>query len=141
MLTLFMKGVIMSKSAIYTVNSNVTAVAAGGVIPVGSIVRRFGCNIDVSGQGIITKGNGYYKTNATVSFEGTAAGTATIQLYKDGVAVPGALATRTTADGTVYDVTLIAITRNMDCNASVLTVVVSGVAVDVNNLAITVEKE
>ena len=128
------------KSAIYTVNGNVAA-TVGSIIPVGNVVRRFGCGIDISGNGIETKCSGYYKTAASISFNGTATGTATIQLYKDGVAVPGALATRTTAANTAYTIDLIGMTRNYDCNSSILTLVLTGVAVDVTNVAVLVEKE
>lgn len=129
------------KSAIYTVNSNLGAVAIGGVIPVGNIVRRFGCNVDISGNGIETRGSGYYKTTASISFTGTAAGDATIQLYKDGVAVPGALAIRTAAANTAYTIDLVGMTRNYDNNNSILTLVLTGVSVNVTNVAMLVEKE
>lgn len=128
------------KSAIYTVNGNVAA-TAGSVIPVGNIVRRFGCNVDISGNGIETRGSGYYKTTASISFDGTAAGTATIQLYKDGTPVPGALAIRTTAANTAYTIDLVGMTRNYGDEASILTFVLTGTAVNVTNVAVLVEKE
>ena len=44
-------------SGIYTVNTGATA-TAGGSIPLGSINRRFGCNINLNGNGIIINGAG-----------------------------------------------------------------------------------
>lgn len=129
------------KSAIYTVNTNPGTIAVGGVVPVGNIVRRFGCNLDVSGSGIETRGNGYYKTTVSISFNGIAAGTATIQLYKDGVPVPGALAIRTVAANTAYTIDFPGMTRNYDDNSSILTLVLTGASVDVTNVAMLVEKE
>lgn len=35
----------MSKSAIYTTNVSNPTVAVGGIVPVGSTTRRYGCNI------------------------------------------------------------------------------------------------
>lgn len=129
------------RSAIYTVNSNPGTIAVGGVIPVGNIVRRFGCHVDVSGSGIETRGSGYYKETASISFNGTAAGTATIQLYQDGNPVPGALAIRTVAANTAYTIDFPGMTRNYTDSASILTLVLTGVSVDVTNVALLVEKE
>lgn len=129
------------RSAIYTANGNAGTIAIGGIVPVGNIVRRFGCGVDISGNGIETKGSGYYKTTASISFNGTGAGTATIQLYKDGVPVPGALAIRTVAANTAYTIDLVGMTRNYDNNSSILTLVLTGASVDVTNVAMLVEKE
>jgi hypothetical protein len=41
----------MSRSAIYTVNTDI-AVLEGGIIPLGAIVRRYGPCLDLNGNGI-----------------------------------------------------------------------------------------
>lgn len=128
------------KSVIYTVNGN-ASVADGGIIPLGAITRRYGCNLNLNGNGIVAKGAGYYKTTVSITLVGTASGVATVQLYKDGMAVPGATASVTTAQGTTTNIDLVAITRNYDCNSSVLTLGLSGTAVTVSNVAVAVEKE
>ena len=43
----------MSKSAIYTTNVSNPTVAVGGIVPVGSTTRRYGCNIRQDGVAII----------------------------------------------------------------------------------------
>lgn len=81
------------KSAIYTADPSSTVLtlstAAGTAIPLGTTVRRFGCNAVLSGNGILLKGQGYFDVDASVTFTPTAAGAYTVTLFKDGVAVPG----------------------------------------------------
>ena len=134
----------MSKSAIYTLNTASQAtVAAGTTISVGGIVRRFGCNCDISGNGIVIRGTGYYEVEATVTVAPTAAGTVTVQLYKDGAAVTGASATATTSAAT-QSVTLpvIAMIRETCCcdSTSVLTFGVSGADATVSLISAIVDK-
>lgn len=89
------------KSAIYTADPSSTVLtlstAAGTAIPLGTTVRRFGCNAVLSGNGILLKGQGYFDVDASVTFTPTAAGAYTVTLFKDGVAVPGATQTVTAA--------------------------------------------
>lgn len=80
------------KSAIYTAMQTPTAVDVGGVIPLGSLIRRYGCDIQLNGNAVNLTGTGYYDVDASVTVAPTAAGTVTATLYKDGVAVPGATA-------------------------------------------------
>ena len=42
----------MSKSALYTANTSTQNVAVNNVINLGSIIRRYGCNLDLSGSNI-----------------------------------------------------------------------------------------
>lgn len=82
------------KSAIYTADPSSTVLtlstAAGTAIPLGTTIRRFGCNAVLSGNGVLLKGQGYFDVDASVTFTPTAAGAYTVTLFKDGVAVPGA---------------------------------------------------
>ena len=48
----------MSKSAIYTVNPATQEVAVDGVINLGSIIRRYGPNLNLNGVGISISGMG-----------------------------------------------------------------------------------
>lgn len=131
----------MSKSAIYTAVTAGVAVSDGGVLPVGSTIRRFGCNLSSDGTTIETCGIGYYKLNAVATIAAASAAPVTVQLLQDGVPVPGAKSTITvagTSDETVLPVT--AIVRNKcDCG-STLSFVVSGADVTLDNFAVTVEK-
>lgn len=90
------------KSAIYTANTSantitLTAAQPTASLPLGTVIRRFGCNIQLSGTGILIEGQGYYDLDSSVTATATAAGNYTLTLFKDGVAVPGATQTVTAA--------------------------------------------
>ena len=130
----------MSKALLYAANTSTQAyVATGTVINFGNVVRRYGSNINLSGGNISVNGSGYYNIDAHFTFNG-AAGTATIQLYKDGVAIPGAVATQVESATGTYAVTIPAVIREVCCCESTITAVISGVAGNVTNAAIVVEK-
>lgn len=137
------------KSALYAANASSQALTvpsvAGTVVPLGTTIRRFGCNAKLSGTGVLIEGEGYYDIETNVVFTPTAAGIFTVALLKDGAAIPGAAQTLTAAAGSTYSVNVPAIVRNQCCNgASTITVVISAdavpAAVTVNNAAIVVEK-
>ena len=128
------------KSAIYVANTTSNAVAAGGTIPLGNVIRRYGNNCRLSGTQIDIEGAGYYEVRGTVTLTGTAAGTCVITLYKDGVAVPGASASLTVAADTVYTVPISGIVRNMCCNSSALTLIIGETAATINNVGVEVVK-
>lgn len=130
------------KSAIYTTNTGAVAVAVGGVIPLGTVARRFGCNLNLSGNGITSTGTGYYDIDTSFTFTATAAGDITVTMFSDGVAVPGATATETAAAAAAkVNVSFPAIVRQQCCNSSsTLTFVLTGTAATLNNAAVTVEK-
>lgn len=130
------------KSLIYTAMQTPTAVAVNGVIPLGTIVRRYGCNCNLNGNGIAINGQGYYDVDVSVEAVPDAAGTVTVQLLKDGVAVPGATASATVA-AVANTVTLaFPATVRLGCcsTGSVLTLLLTGAASTVNNVAARVEK-
>ena len=119
-----------------------TAVAVNGIIPLGTIVRRYGCNCNLNGNGIAINGQGYYDVDVSVEAVPDAAGTVTVQLLKDGVAVPGATAAATVA-AVANTVTLaFPATVRLGCcsTGSVLTLLLTGAASTVNNVAARVEK-
>ena len=134
------------KSALYAAMQTPTAVAVGGVIPLGSLIRRYGCDVDLNGNAVnIVGGNqaaGYYDVDASITVAPTAAGTVTVALYKDGVAVPGATASATaTAADDVVDLNIPALVRQVCCAAgSALTLVLTGAAAAVNNVALRVQR-
>lgn len=127
------------KSALYSVNSNSQTIAVGGTVNFGNTVRRFGNNIHMSGGNANLIGQGYYDINAHIGFTGLA-GVTTITLYKDGIAIPGAVASITTANNALYDVNISALVRNFCCGESTITAVVSGVGATVTNATVKVEK-
>lgn len=118
-----------------------TAVTAGGVIPLGSLIRRYGCDIALNGNAVNLTGTGYYDVDASITATLTAAGTVTVTLYKDGVAVPGATASETgTASGTV-NLNIPALVRQACCaSGSALSLVLTEAAATVNNVALRVQR-
>ena len=131
----------MSKSAIYTANTGNQILDVGSQIDLGSIIRRFGCNIGLAGNGITILGNGYYKIDIAVTATPTAAGEVTVTLYKDGVAVQGATASDYNTAGNPSSLSITSIVRETCCdNASIYTLVFSGSAGTVNNVGVTVVK-
>lgn len=130
------------KSLIYTAMQTPTAVAVNGVIPLGTIVRRYGCNCNLNGNGIAINGQGYYDVDVSVEAAPTAAGTVTVQLLKDGVAVPGATAAATVAAAADVVTLSFPATVRLGCcsTGSVLTLLLTGAASTVNNVAARVEK-
>ena len=130
------------KSLIYTAMQTPTDVAVNGIIHLGTIVRRYGCNCNLNGNGIAINGQGYYDVDVSVEAVPDAAGTVTVQLLKDGVAVPGATAAATVA-AVANTVTLaFPATVRLGCcsTGSVLTLLLTGAASTVNNVAARVEK-
>ena len=65
------------KSALYTAMQTPTAVAVDGVIPLGSLIRRYGCDITLNGNAVNIVGKGYYDVDASITVAPTAAGTVT----------------------------------------------------------------
>ena len=132
----------MSKSVLYAVNSSTQPfVATGTVVNYGLPVRRYGNNINVSGGNVVVDGIGYYSIDTNLTVTPSGAGTLLVQVYKDGVAIPGANITRTVAADTAYAVTIPAIIRQNCCCDSTITVEFSGVAGNISNAAMVAEKE
>lgn len=118
-----------------------TAVAVDGVIPLGSLIRRYGCDVALNGNAVNITGAGYYDVDASVTVTPAAAGTVTITLYKDGVAVPGATASETAAANGTVNLCIPALVRQVCCaEGSALTLVLTGAAATVNNVALRVQR-
>ena len=64
------------KSALYAAMQTPTAVAVDGVIPLGSLIRRYGCDVALNGNAVNITGAGYYDVDASVT-----------QAFTDGVTV------------------------------------------------------
>ena len=131
-----------NNSLIYLATPSVATVAANGVLPLTTIVRRRGSSIQQSNDSIVLGAPGYYHVSVTLTFTAPAAGNVTIQLRQDNVLVTGATAstTITTATTEVRSLSFDAIVRVPCCGSPVtLTVVNTGVAITTSNIAIDVE--
>ena len=133
----------MSKALIQTVNQGSQAVAVNGIINLGSVIRRFGCNLRLNGNAIEVNGEGYYKVDCNVTLSPTAAEDVTVAIYKNGVALTGATATGTvaTAGDTLTLPIQTTIKEGCGCDGgTALTVVLLAGAGTVSNIAVRVEK-
>lgn len=139
------------KSAIYTASTspvtlNLTAQQPTATLPLGTVIRRFGQNVQLSGNGILLDGEGYYDVDASATITPAAAGDYTVSLFRDGVAVPGARQTVTAVANAAISFNIPALVRLQCCNSSaVLTLVLTTtaplpVAVVANNIGVVVEK-
>ena len=129
------------KAAIYTANQGAQALQIGSVLSLGSIIRRFGCGVNLNGNGVVIDREGYYDVDASITATAAAAGTVTVTLLRDGVAVPGAIASATAAAGTVALPITALVRQACGCSGgSTLTLVLGGTAATINNVALKVIK-
>lgn len=129
------------KSALYATMQTPTAVAVDGVIPLGSLIRRYGCDIALNGNAVNLTGTGYYDVDVSITATLTAAGTVTVTIYKDGVAVPGATSSKTGTANSTVNLNIPALVRQACCaSGSALSLVLTGAAATVNNVALRVQR-
>lgn len=108
-----------------------------------TIVRRYGQNYQLQGNGITLTGPGYYDIAAGATLSGSAAGTITLAAYQDGVAIPGMTASQTVkAAGDIVTLGVSGIIRTYCTKpVSTLTIVISGMAATGTNLAVDITKQ
>ena len=130
------------RPAIYTVASNVS-VAADGTIPVGTIIRRMGCEMSIEGDAIACRGMGYYGVTVSVTMSPDAAGVIGVRLYQDGTQVPGAFAMDTGTLNSPLSLSFRTMVRTSQCGVSTLTVALDSDGTTtgalVENMTVTVE--
>ena len=86
----------MSKSLIQVANQSNQTVDVNSIISLGSVQRRYGCNLRLSGNAIEVNGEGYYTIDGAVSVQPTAAGEVTVAIFSNGNPIPGLIAYGTT---------------------------------------------
>lgn len=103
----------------------------------GTPVVDSGCSLTLNTASVQVNKSGLYRFSADVIFTPTAAGTLTVQLYQDGVAIPSAIARDSAeAANTVPIHVETDLCLNTCCvNRPVITLVVSGVAGSVANVS------
>lgn len=133
------------KSLIYAATTASSAVIADGTLPLSTIIRRRGRDVNLSGNSIaITDtGSNYYLVTVNATFTAPVAGVISLALQQNGVSVAGATAstTVTTATTEVRSLSFSAIVRTFNGGTiDSLTIVNNGLAATFSNIAITVEK-
>lgn len=133
----------MSRSLIQTVNQSSQTVAANSIIDLGSVIRRFGCNLRLNGNAIEVDGAGYYTIDCNVTIAPTAAGNVTVAIFKNGVQLTGATATGSvsTAGNLITLPVQTTIRESCPCDGgTALTLVLIAGPGTVSNVAMRVEK-
>ena len=133
----------MSRSLIQTTNQTTQPVSLNGIISLGSVLRRFGCNLRLSGNAIECVGEGYYTISCNVSVAPTVAGDVAVALYDNGVQIPGAIAYGTVSTAGDLITLPIETTIRQGCccdSAESITAVLLAGAGDVANVGLRIEK-
>lgn len=134
---------IMGRSLIQTTNQSQQTVANNSIVSLGSVQRRYGCNLRLSGNGIEIMGDGYYEIDCNVSVTPTAAGPVTVALYNNDTQIPGAIAYGTvTAVGDSITLPLLATVRQGCCcdgSNNITCVLIEGAGV-VRNISMRIVK-
>ena len=134
----------MGRSLIQTVNQSEQAVAENGILALGTVQRRYGRDLRLSGNGIEATGTGYFTITASVSIAPTAAGAATVALYDNGAQIPGAIAYGTAAAaGDPVNLAIVSTIRRGCCcaGADSLTLVLVEGAGTAQNVSLRVTEE
>ena len=133
----------MSRSLIQTVNQSLQTVAANSIINLGSVIRRFGCNLRLNGNAVEVSGEGYYMIDCNITIAPTAAGTVTVALFRNGTQINGATASGsvTTAGNPITLPIQTTIREGCNCEGGTsLTVVLISGAGTVSNIATRIVK-
>lgn len=87
----------MSKSLIQTANTSPSDLLEGSTIPLGTVLRRFGCNCRLSGNAVEIEGSGYYTISGTVTLTPNAIGNVSIEVLENTQTIAGATVTGSVA--------------------------------------------
>lgn len=129
------------KSLIYTALTAPAAVLADGIIPLGALVRRYGCALVTNGNGVNVMDPGYYDIKVSATVEPAAAGPITATVLADGDAIPGATATATAAAaGDAVNLSIASVLRKCGCDCTQTLTVQLSAAGTVTNMALVIER-
>ena len=133
------------KSLIDVSTTTSTSVIAGGALPLATVTRRRGTDINVSGNSIaITDcGSNYYLVTVNATFTAPVAGVITLNLQQNGTNVVGATGstTITTATTEVRSLSFQKIIRSFNAiGLDSLAVVNAGLAATFSNIDVSVIK-
>lgn len=134
----------MGRSLIQTVNQSEQSIAENGIFALGTVQRRYGRDLRLSGNGIEATGTGYFTITASVSIAPTAAGAATVALFDNGAQIPGAIAYGTAAAaGDPVNLAIVSTIRRGCCcaGADSLTLVLVEGAGTAQNVSLRVTEE
>lgn len=133
----------MANGALYVTGGRSLATTTGEIVPLGTVVRKFGNNISYGNGTIYLRDRGYYDIDAAFVIEPSAAGTVTVQMYKNGVPVQNAFASISVTTTDVVETICIPAIMRVRCNCDdpvEITYQVTSGTVEVLNASATVIK-
>lgn len=133
------------KSLIDVATTASTSVVANGTLPLSTIIRRHGRDVNLSGNSVaITDcGSNYYLVTVTATFTVPVAGVVTLNLQQNGVSIQGATASVTvaTASTDIRSISFSAIVRTFNSQViDSLTIQNAGTAATFSNIAMSVKQ-
>lgn len=133
------------KSLIDVATTTSSAVVAGGILPLSTVTRRRGDDVNLSGTSVaITDcGSNYYLVTVTATFTAPVAGVVTLVLQQNGANVAGGTAstTITTATTEQRSLSFSKVVRTLNSSAiDTLSIVNAGVAATFSNIDVAVIK-
>lgn len=127
--------------AIYAANLTSQSLSSGDTVRFGSIVRKIGKALNLSGGNISIVSPGYYEVSVNATLTAGAAGTAGMALLKNGIQIPGARQTVTVAADSVYPLSFTAIVRETcDCESTITAEMSGTAAASISTAAISVTR-
>lgn len=127
--------------AIYLINTTAQSAPANSTIILPVIARRLGCSLHPTSSGVLTNHMGYYNVTGTMTFTTPTAGLASLAVYQNGVAVPGATVSVTTGDTTSVNTLTVTVPIRVRCGeSSTITLVNAGVAANITSASLEVSR-
>lgn len=124
----------------YAITTTSSSVASDSNIPLTTLARKSKCsNIGLINNALVFTAPGYYRISGTVTFTAEA-GIFTLNVLKNGSAVPGITASLTTVADTTYTIPINGIIR-VYCGEQPTTILLqnAGVAITITNVSIETE--
>lgn len=126
------------KSAQTAVNDTTQTLTAAltPIAVLGNLVTDTGCSIDTQNGGFLIKSAGLYRFSFDVTYTAGGAGTESLGLYNNGVALPCATSQQTVAEGSVYQTHVETVIYIPACCSATSNIAaqMSGVAATVNHV-------
>lgn len=128
------------KALLLSANTMTQALEDRQIINFGAPVRRYGKNLNVSGGNVVANGEGYYTVDASITATSVLGGIATLQLYANGVPIPGANASTTVTATDTFSLTVPTAFRIKCCEEVIITANILNLDTVVSNASIRVVK-
>lgn len=121
---------------LYSVNAMPQILNAGQTINLGMPIRRYGKNLQISGGNVAVNGEGYYPMIVNITGVAAAAGVVGVQLYENGVEIPGAISSTTVAANDTFSLTVPTAIKIKCCEEKIITAGLLTVGATISNASV-----